>query len=261
MKKQRRHTRDTGNDTPANTTMIWGFHPVSELLRRRPALVLTVFLAPERDDARVRSIAELAAQHRVRVEYGLPPEQAEINAHQGVAALAKAPPPLSLSELLTRTTNAAPLLLMLDSLQDPHNMGAVIRSAAAFGVSGVIIPKDRSAPLTGTVMKAAAGTLPLVEICQVTNLADSLRKLKEQGFWIYGAAGDAPATIYQADFNGPICLVVGNEQKGIRPLLRSHCDFLISIPLAAGIESLNVSVAAGIMLAEIRRRRLPPSDG
>ncbi|MFH7319840.1 23S rRNA (guanosine(2251)-2'-O)-methyltransferase RlmB [Desulfurivibrio sp. D14AmB] len=260
MKKPRRSKSEPGVDGPAGTAMIWGIHPVSELLRRRPNLVLTVFLAPERDDAKARNIGELAVHHRIRVQQGLPPEQAETTAHQGVAALIKTPTPLSLGELLARTTGP-PLLLMLDSLQDPHNLGAVIRSAAAFGVNGVILPKDRSAPITGTVMKAAAGTLPLVEICQVTNLADSLRKLKEQGFWIYGAAGDAPTTIYQTDFNGPICLVVGNEQKGIRPLLRRHCDFLISIPLAAGVESLNVSVAAGIMLAEIRRRQLPPSVG
>ena len=261
---RRKPRRDRGEAGPevATTTMIWGVHPVSELLRRRPQLVMTVYLATARDDARGRAIAELATQERIRIEFGLPPEQSEITAHQGVAALIKTPTPLSLNELLSRlgadeAPPTPPLLLMLDSIQDPHNLGAAIRSAAAFGVAGVIIPKDRSAQITGTVLKSAAGTLPLVEICQTTNLVEALQKLKEHGFWIYGAAGEATTTIYQSDLSGPICLVVGNEQKGIRPLLRRHCDFLISIPLAAGVESLNVSVAAGIILAEIRRKSLP----
>ncbi len=264
-RKPRREKRESGADSLANT-MIWGFHPVSELLRRRPQLVITVYLAAARDDARGRAIAELAAQAQVRVEPGLPPEQSEVAAHQGVAALIKTPTPLSLNELLNRLGDlkaaqpslpTPPLLLILDSIQDPHNLGAAIRSAAAFGVAGVIIPKDRSAQITGTAIKAAAGTLPLVEICQTTNLVEALQRLKGEGFWIYGAAGEADSTIYQSDFSGPICLVVGNEEKGIRPLLRRHCDFLISIPLAAGVDSLNVSVAAGIILAEIRRKSSP----
>ena len=148
-----------------------------------------------------------------------------------------------------------PLLLILDSIQDPHNLGAILRSAAAFGVDGVIIPKDRSAPLSGTVMKTAAGTLPLLDICQTTNLAEAMLTLKKAGFWLYGAAGEAATSIFATSFSGPVCLVLGNEHKGIRPLLRRHCDFLLAIPLAAGVESLNVSVAAGIMLAEISRQR------
>ncbi|MDZ7642227.1 MAG: 23S rRNA (guanosine(2251)-2'-O)-methyltransferase RlmB [Desulfurivibrio sp.] len=255
-------------------SLIWGIHPVTEVLRRRPGLVQELYLAGGRDDERVAAIAELAAAHRIPLERsGLPPAAAELPGHQGVAARVAPPSPLSLAELLQRlpaidpepastpspAASPPPLLLVLDSLQDPHNLGAVLRSAAAFGVNGVILPKDRSAPLSGTVLKAAAGTAALLDICRTTNLAAALSTLKQQGFWIYGASGEAGNSLYETDFSGPTCLVLGNEQKGIRPLLKSHCDFLLAIPLAAGVESLNVSVAAGIMLAEIRRPAAGPA--
>jgi len=242
---------------------------VSELLRHQPQEVREIFLLAGREDERSRAILALTEEHGIPLSRptDLPLIPAEDAAHQGVAARIKAPVPLSLNALLAKLDpDAAPLLLALDSIQDPHNLGAIIRSAAAFGVNGLIIPKDRSAQISGTVIKAAAGTLPLVPICQVTNLAETLAVLKDHRFWIYGAAGEAgereteraggPAgqSLYTTAFSGPICLVLGGEQKGIRPLVRRQCDFLVSIPLAAGVESLNVSVAAAVILAEIRRQ-------
>lgn len=270
MKKKVVSKKESGQRWPADqpeASLVWGIHPVTELLRRRPGLVRELYLAGGRDDGRVAAIVELAASHRIPLDRaGLPPAAAELP-HQGVAARVAPPSPLSLAELLQRlpalgpepasspAASPPPLLLVLDSLQDPHNLGAVLRSAAAFGVDGVILPKDRSAPLSGTVLKAAAGTAALLDICRTTNLAGALGTLKKHGFWIYGASGEASGNLYETDFTGPTCLVLGNEQKGIRPLLKKHCDFLLAIPLAAGVESLNVSVAAGIMLAEIRRRQ------
>ena len=241
---------------------VWGFHPVGAMLRHRPEEVLTVFITPGRADGRREEIRNLAADCGVRVERvaAMPLSEGEELLHQGVMARIKPITHLSLEDLLLRlhsgpqSSKGPPLLLALDSIQDPRNLGAIIRSAAAFGVNGLIIPKDRSAPLTGTVMKAAVGTLPLVDICQVTNLAEALARLKKHDFWIYGAGGEAPQSLYATNFDGSVCLVLGNEQKGLRPLVRRQCDQLIAIPLAAGVESLNVAVAAGVILSEIRKR-------
>lgn len=237
----------------------WGIHPVSALLQLRPEQVLELFIAAGRQDRRVEEIRALATQQGLKINAvaTLPLVEPDLIQHQGVVARIKPSKPWSLPELLPRLSAGAqpPLVLALDSIQDPRNLGAIIRSAAAFGVNALIIPKDRSAPLSGTVMKAAAGTLPLLDVCQVTNLTDSLAKLQQHGFWIYGAGGEAPSNLYATRLNGPICLVLGNEQKGLRPLVRRQCDLLIAIPLAAGVESLNVAVAAGIILAEIRRQQ------
>lgn len=254
----RKAATSTSRQPAENPLLIWGVHPVHELLRQQPQAVAEIFLLAGREDERRQAILALAEEHGIPLSRPsqLPQLPVEDAAHQGVAARIRPPVPLSLNELLARLEpKASPLLLALDSIQDPHNLGAIIRSAAAFGVNGLILPKDRSARISGTVLKAAAGTLPLVPICQVTNLAAALAALKEHGFWIYGAAGEAAGSLYENEFSGPLCLVLGGEQKGLRPLVRRHCDFLISIPLATGVESLNVSVAAAVILAEIRRPR------
>lgn len=149
----------------------------------------------------------------------------------------------------------APILLALDSIQDPHNLGAIIRSAAAVGVKAILLPKDRSAPLSGTVAKVAVGAMAHVTICSVTNLVSALKDLQGHGFWVFGAAGEANQTLYEADFAGKVCLVVGGEGKGLRPLVRSQCDHLVSIPMQHGLDSLNASVATGVILFEMARQR------
>ncbi|MDF1614516.1 23S rRNA (guanosine(2251)-2'-O)-methyltransferase RlmB [Desulfurivibrio dismutans] len=240
---------------PANAA--WGFHAVRALLAHRPASIEQLFISAHRNDQRRRELAELARRHGIAVHEELPPAFAQEGiSHQGVVAQVKADANTTLENLLTGLAGKSnPLLVALDSIQDPRNLGAIIRTAAAFGADGLIIPKDRSAPLSGTVMKAAAGTLPLVNICQVTNLANTLAELKKHGFWIYGAGGRAPQQLYHTSFSGPVCLVMGNEQKGLRPLVSRHCDHQIAIPMAAGVESLNVAVATGVILSEIRRQQ------
>ncbi|MEJ2686897.1 MAG: 23S rRNA (guanosine(2251)-2'-O)-methyltransferase RlmB [Gammaproteobacteria bacterium] len=160
-----------------------------------------------------------------------------------------------LSELLDRLSEP-PLLLVLDGVQDPHNLGACLRSADAAGVHGVVIPKDRAAGLTAVVRKVASGAAETVPVFAVTNLARTLRNLKEAGVWVYGAAGEARQSIYDLDLRGPVALVLGSEGKGLRRLTREHCDGLARIPMAGQVESLNVSVATGVLLFEARRQRL-----
>jgi 23S rRNA (guanosine2251-2'-O)-methyltransferase len=165
----------------------------------------------------------------------------------------------NLLSALTRTVN--PLVLVLDGVQDPHNLGACLRSAAAAGALAVIVPRDNSAPLTPVARRAAAGAAESLPLVTVTNLARTLRDLKEAGVWIYGASHDAEASLYETDLRGPVALVLGGEGKGLRRLTREHCDGLFRIPMSGAVESLNVSVAAGISLFEVMRQRLSRPAG
>ena len=148
-----------------------------------------------------------------------------------------------------------PFLLVLDGVQDPHNLGACLRSADAAGVHAVIVPKDRSAGLTATVRKVACGAAETVPLLAVTNLARTLRTLQDAGVWLFGAAGEAEKSIYDIDLKGPLALVMGNEGSGLRRLTREHCDELFAIPMVGTVESLNVSVATGVALFEAGRQR------
>lgn len=148
-----------------------------------------------------------------------------------------------------------PLLLILDGVQDPHNLGACLRSAAAAGATAVIVPKDRAASLTPTARKVAAGGAERVPLVRVTNLARCMKDLQDAGIWIVGLAGEAESSLYAVDFKGPMAIAMGGEGEGLRRLTREHCDYLAKIPMASGMESLNVSVAAGISLFEALRQR------
>jgi len=177
--------------------------------------------------------------------------------HQGVVARGTAPPQRSevdLDAVLAGQTKAA-FLLVLDGVQDPHNLGACLRSADAAGVQAVIAPKDRSVSLTPTVRKVASGAAEAVPFIQVTNLARTLRELKQAGIWLVGTAGEAGTSLFEADLAGPLALVMGAEGKGLRRLTRETCDTLVHIPMAGSVASLNVSVATGICLFEAVRQR------
>ena len=168
-------------------------------------------------------------------------------------------PLLQLEELLddleATAAAVAPRLLALDSIQDPRNLGSILRSALAAGFGHVILTRDRSVPVTGTVARTSAGAVAHLKLCQVVNLAETLKLLKERGFWVFGAVVEPEAdSIYQADFSGPVCLVIGSEGKGIRPLVRRQCDHLVTIPMHAPFNSLNASAAAAVLLFEIARR-------
>lgn len=238
---------------------VGGWHAVAAALAAGRT-VDRVLLRYGRDDARALDLSERAAERRVPVERV---SAEELDAllpdvdHQGVAAFAAPAEPLdenALDELLT-TAGESPLLLALDRVQDPHNLGACLRSAAAAGAAAVIVPKDRAAGLTPAARKVAAGGAEIVPLVRVTNLVRTLKRLQTQGFWAVGTVADAPAALHAVDLTGPLILVLGGEGAGLRRLTRETCDLLASIPMAGGVASLNVSVAAGICLFEARRQR------
>ncbi len=242
-------------------SVVYGLHAVRAVIARRPRDVLRLCLAEARDDQRVRELRELAAAQGVKVAnapMAALDQETGGAAHQGV--LAEVRPSTSLNEnalldLLTAAQTPA-LVLVLDGVSDPHNLGACLRTADAAGATAVVAPRDRAAGLTPAVRKVAAGAAEIIPFAQVTNLARSLRDMKEAGLWIAGTAGDGEKELFDADLSGPLAIVMGSEGRGLRRLTREHCDFSVRLPMLGAVSSLNVSVAAGIMLYEaIRQRR------
>ncbi len=174
--------------------------------------------------------------------------------HQGIVAEVADYELLTLEDALAKPTERK-LYVMLDSIEDPHNLGAILRSADAFNVDGVIIPKRRSAQVTATVAKVSTGAIEYVDVIQVTNLHQTIRKLKENGFWIVGTDMDTPQTIHDIDANANLCVVIGSEGKGMSRLIRDNCDYIVKIPMSGHVNSLNASVSAAIVLYEIYRKR------
>jgi 23S rRNA (guanosine2251-2'-O)-methyltransferase len=238
----------------------YGMHAVRMLLERSPARVRRVLLIGGRDAGRVADIRALATRAGIAVanaDAALLDRLAEGERHQGVVAeLAprSGDPETQLEEAL-EAAGAAPLLLVLDGVTDPHNLGACLRSADAAGVAAVVAPRDRAAGLTPVARKVAAGAAETVPFVSVVNLARTLRELKERGIWLVGTAGEAEKSIYDLDLSGPIGLVMGSEGEGMRRLTRECCDELVHIPMAGAVESLNVSVATGVVLFEAVRQR------
>ena len=250
---------------PKAEQLIWGVHPVLEALKACPQAIREIFADKNKTGHRLEEIIKLAQNHAIPVSAGLdkaapdfrkPDKLPEHESSQGVAARIILPT-LTLDKLLDKLQDVSgPLLLLaLDSIQDPHNLGAIIRSAVAAGVNGIILPKDRSASITGTVIKISAGSVFHIDICRVTNLVSSFKVLKENGMWIFGATKDASQPVYDTDLTVSACLVIGSEGKGLRPLVAEQCDQNISIPMQSSLDSLNASVAAGIILFEIVRQR------
>jgi 23S rRNA (guanosine2251-2'-O)-methyltransferase len=241
------------------TELLYGLHAVRVMLQRHPERVGGLRLAERRDDPRAQQIEELARRHGVRVERIGAQQLKQLvgeAAHQGVLAEIVPLPPWTEEQLLGALENAqAPLLLALDGVQDPHNLGACLRTADACGAVAVIVPRDRAAQLNATVRKVAAGAAETTPVVAVTNLARSLKLLKEAGVWVVGADAQAQLTAQQVDLKGPVVLVLGSEGSGLRQLTRTHCDFLVRLPQLGAIESLNVSVAAGMLLYEAVRQR------
>lgn len=239
---------------------VFGLHAVDSLLRRDPSRVSVVLALDSREDVRMNAVLELATQANVpvrRVTRAELDERVPGVSHQGVVAEIGMAPGLGEKDLADFLDGVPgpPFILVLDNVQDPHNLGACLRSADAAGVDLVIVPRDKSAPLNGAARKVACGAADTLPLVRVTNLARVLRMLRDRGIWIYGAAGEAEQTLYQADLSGPLALVLGGEGRGLRRLTRDHCDGLVAIPMAGTVGSLNVSVAAGICLFEARRQR------
>ena len=239
--------------------IIYGVHPVLEALRAGTVRRIRV---AERGGDRLREVFELAASTGVRVER-VPHDAIDRLAHgvthQGVVADVESDQAVGLHDL---ADGSAPLIVVLDGIEDPHNLGAILRTADAAGVSGVVVQTRRSAMHAGTLAKTSAGALSHVRVAEVVNIARAIEELKELGVWSVGLAGDAGQTYDEIDLTGPIALVMGAEGPGLRRLVREKCDFLASIPMQGHVGSLNVSVAAGVALFEAvrQRRAAKPSD-
>ena len=238
---------------------IFGLHAVRMMLERHPERVRTVRIAERRDDPRMRALEDLARRQARPVErVGVRALKGLLGdvVHQGVAAEITPLSPWSEDQLFAALEGAAaPLLLALDGVQDPHNLGACLRTADACGVLAVIVPKDRAAQLTPAARKVAAGAAETTPVVTVTNLARTLRLLKEAGLWTVGAEAASEKGADTVDFTGPVVLVLGAEGSGLRQLTRQNCDFLVRLPRLGAVESLNVSVAAGMLLYEAVRQR------
>ena len=239
--------------------IVFGIHAVNNVLKRSPERVKEMYVQQGRDDERLQQLFTLAKQNGIHVQVvkkHFLDEQAEGN-HQGVALKAKPVQVKNEHDLYAQLDklNEPAFVLILDSITDPHNLGACLRTADAAGVHAVIAPKDKAVGITATVSKVACGAAETVPFYQVTNLARTMKEFQERGIWLYGTAGEASESIYKTDLKGPIAIAMGAEGKGLRRLTRESCDHLIHVPMAGDVSSLNVSVAAGVCLFEAVRQR------
>ncbi|MDW6002781.1 23S rRNA (guanosine(2251)-2'-O)-methyltransferase RlmB [Vibrio mangrovi] len=239
---------------------IYGIHAVSAVLEKSPDRLIEVFVLKERQDSRLLPVLDelqglgISIQQMNRQALD---KKSKGASHQGIMARVKPAKVLNEHDLdVILQGEEQPLLLVLDGVTDPHNLGACLRNADAAGVAAVIVPKDKSAPMNATVSKVACGAAETVPLVRVTNLARTMRALQENGVWFVGTAGEATQDIYQSKLTGPLAIVMGAEGDGMRRLTRETCDELIKIPMAGSVSSLNVSVATGICLFEAVRQRL-----
>jgi 23S rRNA (guanosine2251-2'-O)-methyltransferase len=242
--------------------LLFGFHSVTARLRQAPESIKTLYLDRDRNDARSRDLQKMAAQQSVAINLVSSSRLDRLcfgKRHQGVVAMVEAVVPrLTLAQLLENVQGAErpPLLLLLDGVTDPRNLGACLRVADGAGVQAVIAPKDHSCMLTDVVIHTASGAAESVPYVMVTNLTRAIEDLQIAGFRVLGTADEAASSLYEVDLSGPIAWVLGSEDKGLRRLVREHCDELVAIPMLGSVESLNVSVAAGVVLYETVRRQL-----
>ena len=252
---ERRREREGGREQER----LYGLHAVRAVLTRDPTRVTQLILAHHRDDQRIAALEALARDAGValrRVDAQAITRLVGEVVHQGAVAEVRPLEPWSEDDLLDALREAAaPLLLVLDGVQDPHNLGACLRTADACGALAVVVPRDRAAQVNATVRKVAAGAAETTPVVAVTNLARTLKLLKEAGLWIVGAAGEAEKTAAEVDLTGPVAIVMGAEGSGLRQLTRQNCDFLVRLPQVGAVESLNVSVATGMLLYESLRQR------
>jgi 23S rRNA (guanosine2251-2'-O)-methyltransferase len=237
---------------------IFGIHAVSARLRMKPETVHEVYVDQSRKDKRMSALLEIAKLKNLRV---MSVDGARLDGmsgharHQGIVAMVEPSRLPQFIDDVLDTLEVPPLLLVLDGVTDPHNLGACLRVADAAGCHAVIAPKDRSVGLTATAMKVASGAAESIPYITVTNLSRTLRQLKERNIWLVGADEDGTSELFSANLDGPLAWVVGAEGEGLRRLTRERCDEIVSIPMFGSVESLNVSVAAGVCLFEARRQR------
>ena len=245
---------------PAGSTdLLYGVHPVREALRAKDVGLHRIYLQEGRRGPAVEEILRLAKARHVPVAFEAREEldrRAGSGRHQGAVAIASAKAYLSLDELLeTVRRHALPLLLVLDGIEDPHNLGAIVRTAEAAGAQGVLLPARRAVGLTATVARASAGAIEHLPVARVVNVAQTIERLKAAQFWVYGLDAKGTRSYWEVDYRGPVALVVGGEGRGIRPLVARQCDGLVRIPLRGNVQSLNASVASAVVLYEVLRQR------
>jgi len=239
-----------------------GIHAVREALEAGSSFDRIV-IAKGRQDSRIEEIVQLARQRNIPVRFedrGNLDRLANSRDHQGVVAIAAARPPARLEDVLERANASKDqrgLIVLLDGVEDPHNLGAIIRTALAAGAHGIVIPERRAAGLTDTVARASAGALAHLAIAKVTNLARTMEELKEAGYWLVGLDENGEKRYTEVDYTSPTGIVMGGEGKGLHELTRKRCDFVVSLPTTGPVKSLNVSVATGVVLFEALRQRYP----
>jgi len=244
----------------AKTEIIYGIHAVKHALEQSAEDIIEIWVQESKRSAKqLEWLIQLSDNASLPIQY-VSRQTLDTHTnnehHQGVLIKCRSSrSTLDLASLLATDNDTTPLYLVLDGIQDPHNLGACLRTADAAGVKAVIIPKDRAVGLNATVRKVASGAAENIPVVQVTNLARSLREMQEAGLWIIGMADGAEQSIYEQDFNRPLAIVLGAEGKGLRHNTRKHCDTLVSIPMQGKVESLNVSVATGVCLFEVMRQR------
>ncbi len=242
-----------------STSFIWGIRPVQEWLDSKLP-IKCLYVSRDASGKSIQTLLSIAEKRGVPVKRAAPQHLEQLSGtrkHQNIVAKVKLPGYVNFSDLLKHALeqNEPPLIAILDNVQDPHNLGAILRSADAAGFHGVIIPRDKAAGLTATVIKTSAGASAHVPIARVTNIARTVETLKKEGFWITGTSQDSERDYHDVDFNGPSAIVMGSEGTGMRRLVREKCDFLVCIPMYGHVNSLNVSVAAGLMFFTARHQR------
>ncbi len=248
------------NNPPSKSNIAYGFHAVESIVKRRPDQITEVVVDRRRTDHRIKNLLSLLEDQKVTFRFASRDEwdvtSDGVN-HQGVVAVLMSVAPVKRGKLenLLSTLTRNGLILVLDHIQDPHNLGACLRTAECAGVDAVILPRDSASPVNDTVRKVASGAAESVNIIHVANLAQTLKKLQQHAYWIIGAADQGNTTLYDCDFTGNIAVVMGAEGKGLRRLTMEHCDYLARIPVQGAVSSLNVSVATGIFLFEAIRQR------
>ncbi|MDP3286331.1 MAG: 23S rRNA (guanosine(2251)-2'-O)-methyltransferase RlmB [Desulfobacterales bacterium] len=241
------------------TEMLYGIHPVFEALKAGRREFFELYIVGERDSERYKDITGLLSSRKIPVKKVKPAQIEQMTGsvlHQGIVARVSEYPLIPFDDILNNIKpGVMDFLILLDNIVDPQNLGALVRTALCVGAGGVIITKDRSAFPTPAVSKASAGALEHISLSKTTNMINAIKEIKDKGLWIAGLDAMAGMPVYDCDFKAPIALVIGGEGKGIRPLVRSNCDFLVSIPQKKGISSLNASVAGAVVMYEVLRQR------
>ncbi len=240
--------------------ILYGIHPVFEALKAGRRDFFEVYITKDKTSKRIDKLVAIAESMKIPVERVEPltlKSMTGTDLHQGLGARTGPFPISEISDIFdgVRSNDANHLLLLLDNIMDPHNLGALIRTALCVGVDGIIIPRDRSVPPTPAVSKSSAGALEHIRLARVTNMVNTIKDLKEKGLWIAGMEKTSDKSIFFSDLTGPVAIVIGGEEKGMRPLVKKHCDFLMSIPQTGQVNSLNASVAGAVVMYEAFRQR------